>query len=507
MNDPSAGVAIEDRAKVDRQKSVAISDPIQNAMGQFGKWHLVVCAAVFLLKFPAAWHQMSIIFLAPPVSFECVNATFPKCSSECASHIFDRSVFPETIITEWDLVCDHSQWPNASQTLFMLGILIGSIGFGTWADNSGRRSPLVTAVFVQLAAGVATAFVPYFWMFCVLRFITALATGGTLVTSFVLIMELVGEKHRELVNMLYHVPFNLGYVTLPMFAYFYREWRHLQFALSILSILLISYYWLVPESPRWLFTIGRVDDAATILEKAAKQNKLPIESIRENLNMLAKKRQASAVSISRGTIVDLVRTPNMRMKTFCICFNWFACGLSYFGVAQYVGQSAGNIFVNVAISGLMTLPGNIIPIYTMKVYGRKKTLAGASALAGVCMLLVAVFPQFQVYLASSALIGLGMAFPTTYLYGGELFPTVVRNIGIGTCSMLARVGSMVAPFVIALTAVQPSLPPIILGIVPLISAFLLVFLPETRGQPLPATIEDGELFGKKGGVKVGQNYD
>lgn len=46
----------------------------------------------------------------------------------------------------------------------------------------GRRQPLVAAVFIQLITGLATAFAPWFWLFCVLRFLTALATGGTMVT-------------------------------------------------------------------------------------------------------------------------------------------------------------------------------------------------------------------------------------------------------------------------------------------------------------------------------------
>lgn len=46
----------------------------------------------------------------------------------------------------------------------------------------GRRNPLVAAVFIQLITGVATAFAPWFWLFCILRFLTAAATGGTMVT-------------------------------------------------------------------------------------------------------------------------------------------------------------------------------------------------------------------------------------------------------------------------------------------------------------------------------------
>lgn len=472
-------------------------DPIQNAMGHFGRWHLIICAAIFTLKLPGAWHQMSIIFLAPPVSFQCINETIEKCSADCPELIYDRSIFTETIVVEWDLVCNYSQLANLSQTVFMLGFLIGSLLFGSWADKFGRRSPLVAAVFIQLASGVATAFAPWFWLFCVLRFILALATAGTLVVSFVLLMELVGEKRRELVSILYHVPFTIGHITLPIFAYFLRDWRWFQLALSMVSILLISYYWIIPESPRWLFTIGRVDEAAAVLEKAASANRLPTDGIQDNLNDHFEKRRTAAISIARGTVFDLFRTPNIRKKTLCICFNWFSCGQSYFGVAQYIGQSAGDIYTNVVISAVLVLLSTVIPIFMMPIIGRRNTLFWSTFISGVALVLIAIFPQWRVILASVALTATGAAFTTTYLYSAELFPTVVRNFGIGIASMVARIGPMIAPFILSLTIVQPALPPLIFGVVPLISAALILLLPETRGKPLPATIEDGELFGKK----------
>lgn len=104
-----------------------------------------------------------------------------------------------------------------------------------------------------------------------------------MVTSFVLVMEIIGIKWREMFSVLYQIPFNLGHFTLPIFAYFLRDWHDLQFALSIPSVILLSYYWLVPESPRWLFTVGRVDESVKILEKAAKMNNRQIDSIRSNL--------------------------------------------------------------------------------------------------------------------------------------------------------------------------------------------------------------------------------
>lgn len=58
---------------------------------------------------------------------------------------------------------------------------------------------------------------------------------------------------------------------------------------------------------------------------------------------------------------------------------------------------------------------------------------------------------------------------------------VVRNVGVGTASMIARIGSMLAPFVLSLKEVNTAYPAIILGILPLVGAVLVLFLPETQG--------------------------
>lgn len=96
-------------------------------------------------------------------------------------------------------------------------------------------------------------------------------------------MEIIGMKYRELFSVLYQIPFNLGHLTLPLFAYFLRDWQDFQFALSIPSVILLTYFWLIPESPRWLFTMGRVEDATKLLEKAAKKNGKSTENIRIDL--------------------------------------------------------------------------------------------------------------------------------------------------------------------------------------------------------------------------------
>lgn len=158
-------------------------DPIKKTIGELGRWQVLMCAIIFLLKFPVAWHQMGIIFLAPKPEFNCSDPSIDKCATNCPEHIYDRTTFTNTIIMEWDLVCERQGLASFSQTFFMMGILVGNMVIGGLADKYGRRLPLCGAVTMQLIFGVASSYTTNFWLFSISRFLTAFATGGTMVTS------------------------------------------------------------------------------------------------------------------------------------------------------------------------------------------------------------------------------------------------------------------------------------------------------------------------------------
>lgn len=112
------------------------TDIIEGLIGQIGKWQISVCITIFLVKFSVAWHQLCTVFLAPPAIFTCSNTSYAdRCDPSCPSHEFDRSIFQETIVTQWDLVCDRAPLANLAQTVFMFGILMGNVIFGYLSDR------------------------------------------------------------------------------------------------------------------------------------------------------------------------------------------------------------------------------------------------------------------------------------------------------------------------------------------------------------------------------------
>lgn len=90
-----------------------------------------------------------------------------------------------------------------------------------------------------------------------------------MVTGFVIVMEFMGSQYRELASAIYQVPFNLGHMLLPVFGYFLRDYSEFQLAISAPAVIMLAYFVLVPETPRWLIAVNRTDEAIAILERVA----------------------------------------------------------------------------------------------------------------------------------------------------------------------------------------------------------------------------------------------
>ena len=79
-----------------------------------------------------------------------------------------------------------------------------------------------------------------------------------------------------------------------------------------------------------------------------------------------------------------------------------------------------------------------------------------------------------------------------WLITAELYPTNLRSQAVGTCSTVARLFGLVAPFVARLAIVWKPLPMLILGVPSIFAAFLAYFIPETKHIELPTTMKDAD---------------
>ncbi|KAH8270841.1 hypothetical protein KR018_006821 [Drosophila ironensis] len=477
------------------------NDPIINQIGDFRRYQWFFFFLILLSKFGSGWHTIGHIFLAAPTELSCKtpNVTDP-CSSECDEKEFDTSVFKTTIITEWDLTCDKRSLASMSQSIVMFGVMFGGMFAGALGDRVGRRPAFLFVCALQLISGLIVCFSPWYWFYCVFRFLVAFATGGLMTASFVLLMEIVGPRKREMVAILYQIPFNIGHASLAVFAYFIREWRYFQFAITIFAVVFVIYICLVPESPRWLFTTGRVDESIKILTRIARYNNAPTDTIEAEMRAAYVALQARA-AVKKGTVVDLFRTPYLRLKTIAMANDWVVVCMVYYGMAQYISKLGGNIFISNVLAASAGIPGTCLCVLLTILLGRKKTLLLSNGISAVGLCLLCILssqdPNITIAFAIMGLFGASITFPNVYLYGAELFPTVVRSNGLGLCSMLGRIGGVLAPMINDLSIYGKWITPMIFGIFSVLAFIGTCFLPETRGQPLPETLEDGETFGRK----------
>ncbi|EDO42171.1 predicted protein, partial [Nematostella vectensis] len=82
-----------------------------------------------------------------------------------------------------------------------------------------------------------------------------------------------------------------------------------------------------------------------------------------------------------------------------------------------------------------------------------------------------------------------VSFDAIYVYAAELFPTVIRNIGMGTSTAAARLGSFSAPYVVNLNRIHPLLPFGIMAVKALLAGILCMTLPETKGMATAETMD------------------
>jgi MFS transporter, OCT family, solute carrier family 22 (organic cation transporter), member 4/5 len=398
-------------------------------------------------------------------------------------------------------VCDKAWLRASADALFMIGVMLGSIIFGWMSDEYGRRKTFFASLVIQVVFGVLAAIAPEYITYSIARIIVGATTSGVFLVAYVIAMEMVGPKHRLFAGMVVMMFFSLGYMLTAAFAYYFTAWRELQLALTLFGVLFLTYWWLIPESTRWLISKNRIDEAKALIAKAAKYNKVTVpEEVLENL--VDKPAEAEATNSGhKPSVLDLFRYPNLRKKSLLIFFNWFVISGTYYGLSWNTNNLGGNALLNFVISGAIEIPAYTFLLFTLNKWGRKTILAGSMIFAGVVLLVTMVVPDNHAWLlVTCTMLGklaITAAYGTIYIFSAEQFPTVIRNVGLGAASTSARVGGILAPYFILLADIWRPLPMLIFGAMAFAGGLLSSLLPETHDKKLPDTIAEGEIFGKK----------
>lgn len=110
--------------------------------------------------------------------------------------------------------------------------------------------------------------------------------------------ELVGPKYRVLAGAVSASMFAVGSIIMGVVAWLINPWRYFLIALHVPCFLLLSYYWIVPESVRWLLSKKKYDEALEILENVAKVNSTQISPKSKEMLVLSSQSSTPETKVS-----------------------------------------------------------------------------------------------------------------------------------------------------------------------------------------------------------------
>ncbi|XP_053379646.1 organic cation transporter protein-like [Mercenaria mercenaria] len=553
-------------------------DKIWRALGKWGSYQRRQLIIEMVSIWSCSLHMLSIVFLGYKPQHECkdvFNASgynehtnlstarlFEKCSITYITNETGKTTVTETgctngwtyhdsgpfseersFISEWDLVCERKELAEVSQTLLMLGQGVGAFIFTSLSDRYGRkRIHIMCHVFI-FAVALATAFVPNFTLFAIMRMLTGAFQQGTGLTVSLLLIEMVPTESRGKIEVCGLLFWTTGIAIVTPIAYIFRNlsWRYLQICLACLSSWSLIEWCLIDESLRWLIANGRIKEAKEIIHRACKRNNknyddiVSVSGFREfelryetkvdvSKSAIAtpltdvkqekddKSEEKKGLSVKQYTVIDLVKSKRLFISSLIMWLAWTTNSITYYGIMLISSSLAGNRFLNFFLGSIVEYPAAAAELYLITRYGRKPASIIFHTICGTALIIATILTttaggNSAMVIGSTVFTLIGKfaitgSFSTIFLYTHELYPTNMRNVGVGMSSTAARIGGMVAPFSRNLAEVAAWAPGLVFGILCAIVAVSMFWIPETHQYELPQTLEECEQWYKENRFKL-----
>ena len=224
--------------------------------GEWGLWQWRMVAVMLVPAMTASAATLSWVFTA--------RTGVPECDVDLYLGVTSGH---RSLLGDLGLVC-RGQWVvSLLGPVFMLGMLLGGPLIGRLSDSHGRRLGLLLSLSLVTVSGGLQPLLPHSLAWALTwRLVTGLGAGGTLVTTFVYLIEWptassggAGARSWRLVSALgLHLGWNLGQALLVISASLFTDWRHLHWAAHSVGLLAIVLVATQPESARYIVLFGLI---------------------------------------------------------------------------------------------------------------------------------------------------------------------------------------------------------------------------------------------------------
>lgn len=331
----------------------------------------------------------------------------------------------QTILSSFDLTCDQEWKLSLLGTINNVGQFVCMPLTGFISDRYGRKNAFIMGILAAGVLGFIRAFSVNYVMFVIFEFLEPAFGSAVYSSGFILgkvrtmcqlvplinypfvAMEYVDPSKRILGTSLINIFYTMGMALLGVAALLTREWRMLLWVCYGPSVVFISYFWLLPESTRWLATKGKFNQVKKNIIKAGQINKTKFSDSAkkmlysdnfEEFMELQPKENATEGSEKESSypLLKAIKNKVIRKRLVILSFCWITNTFVYYGLSIYSVSFVGEKYLNYIAGCLIELPSTFITYFIAdtKLLGRKRSLIGTLLISGIaCLCQLALHPD------------------------------------------------------------------------------------------------------------------
>ncbi|MCT3011713.1 MFS transporter [Propionibacterium freudenreichii] len=383
----------------------------------------------------------------------------------------------------------NEHWSGLLGAAALVGVFVGAIAGGWVTDLIGRRKMFVIDLILIGVLSLLCMVVSTPGQLFVLRLAIGVVIGADYPIATSMIAEFTPRKYRAMamgaIAAVWYLGANVAYVVGYLFDNVTRGWTWMLGSSVIPCVIILIGRWSVPESPRWLYSKGRTEEAAEVVRGLYGQDVelgLQPEPTRTKFSKVF-----SRPYLWRVLFVGVI---------------WLCQAIPMFAMYTYGPQISNafrlgegrNALLGEMVVGTFFLIGTIPAMFLAESLGRRKLVIGSFAVMTVALAVLGAIPapSTLVILICFALYALFSGGPGNlqWLYPNELFPTDIRGSAMGVAMAVSRIGTVVSIYILpGFIARQGMGATMIAGAIISAVGFVvsLVWAPETRGHDLSET--------------------
>jgi MFS transporter, putative metabolite:H+ symporter len=343
------------------------------------------------------------------------------------------------------------------------GFFFGALLAGLCGDLLGRRFVMMTALVIFCVASLISSQVDHWQAFYAIRIFAGFGAGAESAIVAPFLSEFVARKYRGAFTGALAGFFAIGYVISAILGnliipHMENGWRVVVVITSLPIFILLWWRRALPESPRWLESRGRLQEANATLDRIEAQvlkEGRSFEPVPESILKPA----APTVQASFFGNLAAIWSRKLRRTTAISWTMWFAIAFSYYAFFTWIpsllvqhGMTITRSFGFSLLMYIAQIPGYLSAAYLNERFGRQATIAGYMVLGGVSAVGMAFAnAPWQIACAGICLsFFMNGTFGGIYAYTPEIFPTYLRATGVGTSSSFGRIGAIISPIMVGM---------------------------------------------------------